>query len=162
MDKKGKTGEIPEAFRSSIDNLTKSYFDMQRGLSGDNLEQAMKAAKEFKLKLDKVDMKLLTGSAHMDWMKQYKKLDVNLKIILEAGDIEAARAPFSPFSDAIIEAAKSFGTPKSNITLFHCPMALDNIGAYWLQNNTDTKNPYFGASMLICKDLMEPLFKNSK
>ncbi len=47
---------------------------------------------------------------------------------------------------------------ETSIYRFHCPMAFNNKGAYWLQDNEDTKNPYFGSSMLICKDEVILLF----
>jgi Cu(I)/Ag(I) efflux system membrane fusion protein len=32
----------------------------------------------------------------------------------------------------------------------HCPMALDNQGADWLQKDPELRNPYFGSMMLRC------------
>ena len=36
-------------------------------------------------------------------------------------------------------------------------MAYEDRGADWLQNNTDLKNPYFGAMMLHCGELKETM-----
>ena len=32
----------------------------------------------------------------------------------------------------------------------YCPMADDNKGAYWLSNDKNVLNPYFGSAMLAC------------
>ncbi|MCK4889637.1 MAG: DUF3347 domain-containing protein, partial [Candidatus Aminicenantes bacterium] len=37
------------------------------------------------------------------------------------------------------------------------PMAFDNKGAFWLQKGQDVRNPYFGESMLTCKDSIEKI-----
>jgi Cu(I)/Ag(I) efflux system membrane fusion protein len=34
-------------------------------------------------------------------------------------------------------------------------MARDGEGAYWLQDNDDLLNPYFGSSMLYCGSVRE-------
>jgi len=38
-----------------------------------------------------------------------------------------------------------------------CPMAIDNKGAYWLSEESDIKNPYFGDAMLTCGETKETL-----
>ena len=37
----------------------------------------------------------------------------------------------------------------------HCPMAFGNKGAIWLQKDDQTRNPYFGSTMLKCADRVE-------
>jgi len=37
----------------------------------------------------------------------------------------------------------------------HCPMAFGGRGALWLQDNDQTRNPYYGATMLKCADRVE-------
>jgi Cu(I)/Ag(I) efflux system membrane fusion protein len=39
----------------------------------------------------------------------------------------------------------------------HCPMAFDNRGAIWFQNNAKALNPYFGSTMLRCADRVEQI-----
>ena len=98
-------------------------------------------------------MSLLTGKAHMDWMKIAQEMKSLTREMLTAKHIEAVRNLFSPLSNQMIAVAELFFKDKK-ITLFriHCPMALNNKGAYWIQDNAQTRNPYFGKSMLICQD----------
>jgi len=113
-------------------------------------------------KLETVNMNLLTGKAHMDWMKQEKKIKKVSEKLLQTSDIEATRVQLEALTEPVTAVIKTFGSRKTNVYRFHCPMAFDSKGAYWLQNNKETRNPYFGASMLLCKDSIEPLIQEKK
>ncbi|MCK5057414.1 MAG: efflux RND transporter periplasmic adaptor subunit [Candidatus Aminicenantes bacterium] len=154
--------KIPSAFKTSIDVLASAYFDIQQALSSDSLAEAKQGADKLLKALKDVDMKLLTGSAHMDWMKRQKILTGGSRKLVQAGDIEAARVQFEVLTEPLTQVIKTFGSGKTAIYRFHCPMAFDKKGAYWLQKNEETRNPYFGASMLLCKDSVEPLIKEKK
>jgi hypothetical protein len=41
--------------------------------------------------------------------------------------------------------------------LEYCPMANGNEGAYWLSNEKQIKNPYFGDKMLKCGSVKETI-----
>jgi Cu(I)/Ag(I) efflux system membrane fusion protein len=157
---RGGTSLIPEDFKTSIDAAAGAYFDIQHALSSDSLEDAQKGGDLLLKKLAAVDMKLLTGKAHMEWMKQEKKLKEASRKLLKTTDIEAARVQFELLTEPMGMVIKTFGSKKAAVYRFHCPMAFNDKGAYWLQNHKDTRNPYFGASMLLCKDSVEPLFQD--
>lgn len=153
---------IPSAFKTSIDEVAAAYFEIQHALSSDSLEETKKGTEKLLNALKKVDMKRLTGSAHMDWMKREKILKEAGEKLAQVGDIEAARVQLEVLTEPMTHVIKTFGSGKTAVYRFHCPMAFDNKGAYWLQNNEDTRNPYFGSSMLLCKDSVEPLVKEKK
>jgi len=153
---------IPIVFKTSIDEAAGAYFDIQHALSSDNLEAAKKGGEKLLKTLEAVDMKLLSGSTHMEWMKREKVLKEAGEKLVRAGDIEAARVQLEVLTGAVTPVIKTFGSGKTAVYRFHCPMAFDNKGAYWLQDNRDTRNPYFGSSMLLCKDSVEPLVKEKK
>jgi Cu(I)/Ag(I) efflux system membrane fusion protein len=160
--KKHEANDVPSAFKTSIDAVADGYFKIQHGLSSDSLEDAKKGGSILLEKLAVVDMSLLKGKTHMEWMKQEKKIKEAARKLLQAGDIEAARVQLEVLTEAVTMVIKNFGTAKETVYRFHCPMAFDNKGAYWLQNHKDTRNPYFGASMLLCKDSVGPLFPEKK
>jgi Cu(I)/Ag(I) efflux system membrane fusion protein len=150
---------VPGVFRKSFDSVADAYFNIQYALSSDDLEGSKKAAKGFLEKLAVIDMKQLKGDAHMKWMDMEKTLKSAASTLSGAGDIEAARVQLEVLTGPITMGAQYFGSGDRGIYRFHCPMAFDNKGAYWLQNNDDTRNPYFGESMLKCIDSVEPLEK---
>jgi Cu(I)/Ag(I) efflux system membrane fusion protein len=155
--KQPEMSKISTAFQESIDAVADAYFTIQYDLSSDSLEEAKKSSEKLLEKLAAVDMNLLTGNAHMEWMKQEKILKEASQKLAKANDIEAARVQLEILTGPMTVVIKTFSSMKTPVYRFHCPMAFDNKGAYWLQNNKETRNPYFGASMLLCKDSVEPL-----
>ena len=136
------------AFNNAAANLTKSL---------PNLDEASKqAATSLKTlarvgakagKLEKVVEKLDTSKEN----ESTEKLSTIISAITGAKKIAAARDKFIHLSMLVIsllEHNKYEGEQKAFV--FHCPMAADGKGANWLQNTKDTKNPYYGKSMLAC------------
>lgn len=67
-----------------------------------------------------------------------------------------ARVAFADASQALIAYLGSAKNPlTSALTVAHCPMALDNKGAKWLQVGEKIDNPYFGQEMLRCGTVEE-------
>ena len=56
---------------------------------------------------------------------------------------------FKELSKALTSAVQMYGIGQSVYNQF-CPMANDNQGAYWLSNDKNVLNPYFGSAMLAC------------
>ena len=44
----------------------------------------------------------------------------------------------------------------------YCPMAFNNKGAYWMSQDREIKNPYFGDKMLECGSLEDSLDYSKK
>jgi Cu(I)/Ag(I) efflux system membrane fusion protein len=86
-----------------------------------------------------------------------------LGAITEAVQIEAARQAFEQLSNELIAVVRQFGVAENRVLYrLHCPMAFDNKGADWLQIDKDTRNPYFGASMLKCGEVAEVIDGKTK
>jgi Cu(I)/Ag(I) efflux system membrane fusion protein len=153
---------IPKVFQESINQTAGTYFAVHQALSSDNLSGAQKSAGDLQIKLALVDMNLLKGNAHMVWMNLEKTIKESSQKLARAKDIEAARVQLQVLTEPVATAIKLFGSRKTTVYRFHCPMAFDNKGAYWLQNSSETRNPYFGAAMLTCKDSVETLFLTEK
>lgn len=160
--KKLEMSKISNTFQESIDAVAGAYFTIQHALSSDSLEDGKKGSEKLLEKLAAVDMKLLSGQTHMEWMKQEKILKEAGQKLTKTNDIEAARVQLEILTEPMTAVIKTFGSKKTPVYRFHCPMAFDNKGAYWLQNNKETRNPYFGASMLLCKDSVEQLMQEKK
>ena len=152
--------DAPKEFKTQLDDVYQAYFHTQFALSHDNVTEAKKGAEHLQHTLSGVDMKLLTGDAHMAWMKELDVIKTNGALIVGAGDITAARKAFKHVSHSLINVTKMFGASgKSSVYRFNCPM-VENTGADWLQNKKDLENPYFGSSMFKCGGLVET-FENT-
>ena len=70
-------------------------------------------------------------------------------------DLDAARLQYEAWSQAVIEVETRYGNPTDRtLYLMHCPMAFNNTGGDWFQAEKDLLNPYFGASMLRCGEVV--------
>jgi Cu(I)/Ag(I) efflux system membrane fusion protein len=107
--------------------------------------------------LAKVDMMLLTGAAHNDWMNYLTPLQTSLKEMQASTDIEAQRKAFSNLSDNLYKSIKAFGLGGQYAFYDYCPMAFNNEGAHWISDQNEIKNPYFGDKMLNCGYVKEKL-----
>lgn len=74
-----------------------------------------------------------------------------------ATDIDAQRTLLSDLSNDFILRVKQSGLNSGEIYLEYCPMALNDTGAFWLSNQKDIKNPYFGDAMLTCGEVKETI-----
>jgi membrane fusion protein, copper/silver efflux system len=145
------TYDAPETFLTQLNGVFQGYFAIQKGLSHDSLEDAVAGASRLRLALLDVDMALLEHEPHMAWMKQLAVLNSQSAAISGTSDIKEARTAFRPLSTTAIAVARMFGhRMEQPVTLFHCPMAFNNDGAYWLQNIGSLENPFFGSTMFKC------------
>jgi Cu(I)/Ag(I) efflux system membrane fusion protein len=149
----GAAGKI-EADAAAVKALAPvytAYFEVWAALTADDLSGAGKAGAALSAAVGKVDMSIFTGQAHVRWMELSKRLAGSSDGIAKAQDLDTARDDFFHLSEATIELHGDFGhAGDRNFYLSHCPMARDGDGAYWLQENDELRNPYYGASMLTC------------
>ena len=142
----------PPEFRQQLSQATKAYVAIKNRLSGDQLPAPEQIA-ALREAFGAVNMDLLDGDSHQAWMVNLKEINRGLTN-MDSKDIETARAAFKTLSDGLIDSYNRFGRPKdSPLYLYHCPMAFEDTGASWLQDEEGLLNPYFGARMLRCGKL---------
>lgn len=122
--------------------LLPAYLAMQSSLAADDLAAAQAQAKA---------MMAITGHAGA--------LPELIHTMLDAESLDALRKPhFETLSNALIAAVQE--TPdafENDLFIMHCPMVYGDRGADWLQSNDQLQNPYFGAMMLKCGDVVETI-----
>ena len=147
--------DVPREFTAQLKPLFDTYFHVQASLSLDAKEDAKGAAKDFLKALKTVDMSLLQGAAHQAWMKELEDIANIARRLVTAVDIQEARSSFALLSESMIGVAKRFGAGSGDVYRFHCPIAFNDRGADWLQDDQKTANPYFGSVMFRCGVLKE-------
>ncbi|RDV16165.1 efflux RND transporter periplasmic adaptor subunit [Pontibacter diazotrophicus] len=145
-----KTMEVPEAFQNQLTATVDNYYTLKNALVASDVPAARRAAGNFLQALNQVDMSLLDGSTHAKWMQLLPALKSSAEAIQKSTAIEKQRTAFSPLSDHLIDAVETFGTNKEVIYKQKCPMALEDQGAFWLSEQKEIRNPYFGEAMLTC------------
>jgi len=143
-------------FLAQLEGVYSAYLALQKALASDRADEAVQAGKAMLAALEKVDMKLVAGDDHAAWMRFVGEARTTLKQIAEAEEITEVRSGFALLSEEVLALAKRFGPP-AGTTFFDmkCPMAFDNRGARWLQSDSPVRNPYFGAAMLQCGEVVE-------
>jgi len=91
-------------------------------------------------------------------MSALKGLEDGLREMADSQELEEARKGFSVASEAVLLAIKRFGVAPGQILYeYKCPMAFGGRGARWVEATNDPTNPYFGAAMPKCAELLETL-----
>lgn len=131
-------------FDAGMIPILKQYMKVQTVLASDANTGVQAAAKSIAAHAGKLDATTVTG----EHAEHYKKLPMKIKAaalaMSKATSIETARNAFRELSKPMA----MWGTmskPKGVDVLF-CSMAK----ASWLQKTGAVKNPYYGASMLAC------------
>lgn len=140
----------PSTFKKQLNALANEYLNLKDALVLTDNKAAAKAIPSFLKEVEKVDMALVEGDAHIYWMKQLKVFKAHGNKIGRLDDVEAQRKQFQFVSDALINSIQAFGTEGKALYKQHCPMAFDYKGADWISDEKGIRNPYFGDKMMKC------------
>ena len=150
-------GEMPEMKTPSkptipipaevVPALLNAYQSIYEALVQDNLDNAKSSSQEW------------VSTAKQNDLQEVELLGHE---VMHAGDLSEARTAFQKISDLLIQIMDQNGTPEKTMHVIHCPMAFDNQGANWLQWEQETRNPYFGESMLKCGELKRSINPREK
>jgi len=147
---------VPPEFQAELAAVWQRYLAIQKELSADKFSDTRNLLAGLETAVATVDDSMLTGRAKQVWQREMANLSKLIDALNKAQDIKAMRAQFKPLSEEIGVLAKSFGFGVAGpIYELHCPMAFENQGAVWYQDNDQVRNPYYGASMLKCADRVE-------
>ncbi len=146
--------DVSETFKRQLGELVNDYLKMKDAFVASDEKQVEAETKTVLSSLNKIDMTLLKGNAHVEWMNLLKSIKENLNSIITMKGVEMKRSHFSIVSNKLIEAIDMFGIAIDQpVYLEFCPMAFDNKGAFWISAHKEIRNPYFGDKMLTCGEV---------
>ncbi|MCF6364826.1 MAG: efflux RND transporter periplasmic adaptor subunit [Bacteroidales bacterium] len=149
--------DTPKEFVSQLNTLLNSYLKMKDGFFNAKKEETQKQANEILKNIEKVNMELVKGDAHMFWMKKAKIIKNKARVIAEAENIDTQRRAFKPLSETMIDVYKSFGLENETVYVQFCPMFDENKGASWLSAQKQIQNPYYGDLMPTCGEIKDSI-----
>lgn len=149
--------QVDATFTKQLEGVFINYVQLKDALVSSDAKKAQEKAVETNQALADVDMTLLSGAAHNDWMTYSNAMAQSLNAIKSESDIEAQRKHFSTLSGSLYKSIKAFGLAGSMAYYEYCPMAFNDEGAYWLSDAAQIRNPYFGDKMLTCGEVKEKL-----
>jgi membrane fusion protein, copper/silver efflux system len=148
--------ESPKAFQQQLKQVYDNYINLKDALVEDNSEKATSDAKKLISSFRKINMELLTGEAHKQWMTLEDYILSSANSISKSSEIKTQRDHFKQLSVHLIKAVQLFGVNEKVYVEF-CPMADNNNGAYWLSKEEQILNPYFGDAMLKCGEVKQTI-----
>ena len=156
--------DVPVEFQTQLHGVWQAYLEIGDALAADSFDRANQAVSRMELVTSSIDMKLLADSrSHNAWMKELPNLQKIIADMQATSDLTAMRGHFESLSGETQVLARTFGFGRqSAVYQLHCPMAFGNKGAIWLQDNDQTKNPYFGTTMPRCADRVELIAGESR
>lgn len=149
--------DVNPTFTQQLAALREPYLALKNALVASDAKAAATAAAQTQQILANVDMALVTGEAHQQWMEYLNVMQENLSAIAGEAGLETQRAAFAPLSQALYQSLRQFDVTGPDVYYQYCPMANDNQGAYWLSSSKEIRNPYFGDKMLTCGSVKETL-----
>jgi len=155
--KMGAAFEVNDQFKKQLGALLNPYLKLKDAFVKTNASEAATAAGNLKTALTKVDMKLVKGDAHLAWMKLLEVLNSTTSSISTSKDIEEQRKLFSDLTNNYYAAIQQFDVTGLNAYYQFCPMAMNNKGAFWINDVKEIQNPYFGSKMMRCGEIRAEL-----
>jgi Cu(I)/Ag(I) efflux system membrane fusion protein len=149
--------EVSQEFQTQLGDVFTNYNALKDAFIASDPDKVKEETSSTSQAVARVDMKLLEGQAHSEWMTYLASMDNALKQIEKSADIEEQREAFSTLSDNLYKSVKAFGLGGKEAFYDFCPMAFNNEGAYWLSDSETIRNPYFGDKMLSCGMVKEKL-----
>ena len=150
---------ITPLFKKELAQLYISYFAIQQALAKDDFADARVNAEKLTGLLESIHNHDMSPDALKQWRRLKQLIATAAVGIHETKDVTVGREQFEILSKSVYNLIQHFGTAGKTIFRFHCPMAFNNKGAYWLQDNPDILNSYFGDVMLKCGEQVEEISK---
>lgn len=145
--------DIDPEFQKQLTDFYKDYLKMKDAFVESDAEKVAQHAGQLQKSLDQIEMGLLKGEAHMQWMDYLKVMEKQLGIISGNTDMEKQRQAFVKFNPAFFKAVDTYGLSDVKAYYQFCPMANDDQGAYWISSEKQIRNPYYGDQMLTCGEV---------
>ncbi|RYD55185.1 MAG: DUF3347 domain-containing protein [Sphingobacteriales bacterium] len=153
--------KLDEANTQRLMNVVTRYYELKDALVATSPVRAnsganglLKSATDFKqyLTIDSINGKMLLP--YVDTV-----IDGSKAILADVKDstTEKKRVIFESISNSMFALLKAAELKNTKIYRQYCPMAFNDKGAYWLANETEIRNPYFGKKMLECGEVTDTL-----
>jgi membrane fusion protein, copper/silver efflux system len=150
--------EIPEEFGRQIGEVAQRYIAIAEALANDEVHPAHQAAAEMLRQIQDVDTSGLPENQQNNWQALDGEMRAALGAMLLAGDIGGIRDALQPLTVAVENAVATFHANQvEGLHRAYCPMAFGHDGGTWLQAHQEIRNPYHGASMLRCGEIVGAL-----
>ncbi|GAB2841294.1 DUF3347 domain-containing protein [Ferruginibacter profundus] len=123
-----------------------AYYDVKNALVNTDAAKAALVASQFVKVINGIDTKTLPAAELKSFIAVQNKLQQAAANIAATKDINKQRDLFAGFSIDMYALAKDVKLSDQPVYQDYCPMKK----MYWLSNEKNIKNPYYGNAMLTC------------
>jgi len=157
---KAPESSLGAAGTGKLMSVVNDYYALKDALVATSAAKADEAANRLTASVDTMIAYTKTDSANGRTLQPYlDTMAMSTKAVLAVKDetCEQKRVPFEKVSDAMFGLLKAANLRNAGVYRQYCPMAFNEKGAYWLSNETEIKNPYYGKKMLECGEVTDSL-----
>jgi membrane fusion protein, copper/silver efflux system len=148
--------KAPQEFLNELTPVVEAYLKLKDALVEERQQEAAQWAGNLGVLVKQVNGYLLDAKGKETWKDLSGSMLNALKTIEQQQDVAAMRKAFDPLSESFAKAILSFRHVLDHpLFLYHCPMAFDSRGAYWIEPHKDATNPYFGRKPLQGQDMLK-------
>lgn len=134
-------------------SLLSSYYDIKNALAGSDATAAAAKSGDFLKVINGMDAKSFPGGEMAVFKGYQDRLTFDARHMSESKDVAHQREHFASFSANFAKLAKAVKLTDQTVYYDYCPMKK----TYWLSENKEIKNPYFGKQMLDCGKVVSTL-----
>ncbi|MEG3657706.1 efflux RND transporter periplasmic adaptor subunit [Arenibacter palladensis] len=142
---------LPQEFQVGFKAAMEHYINMKDAFVESNSEQVSAFAKSTSQKLKSITQ---DGLGKMEKAHLTKSIEM-LDAIGDNPDLENQRSHFVILNENFVPLAKNTEGLSEKLYIQKCPMADNNKGAFWLSNQKEIRNPYYGEQMMSCGSIID-------
>jgi hypothetical protein len=135
-----------------VNVLYKEYLMLKNALVENNKEASDQAVESMQSTLEDENFRNMEGEA----ASLVAQIEQGLNR-MEDASVEAKRNEFNNVSMSLFTLLKAADHGVSSAYLQHCSMAFNNQGAFWISDDKEIRNPYYGDKMLKCGAVKESI-----
>jgi hypothetical protein len=136
------------SFNETMNKITAEYLKIKDTLANDKTENVQDNAKSILELTKKLNTTNIIGEHKEHFEDLPSKISAAAKDLSKAKNIKSMRKAFNDLSKPMAMWATM--VKPSGINVAYCPMAPGS----WLQTGQEIRNPYYGASMLKCGEIV--------
>ncbi|MBS1591466.1 MAG: DUF3347 domain-containing protein [Bacteroidetes bacterium] len=147
------------AFNIAFDELMNNYYHLKDNFITESDTIINVYARKLIVNIDSLPLTTLKADTNVIATAKATAQSIlaELNGLLAEKNIEAKRKSFATLSEEMYDLIRTVQYDKATVYHAHCPMAFNGVGANWLSNSADIKNPYIPKQMLSCGEVTDSI-----
>ena len=149
--------KISSNISAQLNQLFSAYIVLKDRLVASDAKASNAEVRNLVKQLESINLSLLPEETQGYWSLKSTAIKNAAKVLTANSNIDESRKAFVIISENIIKIFKAYGIGKEKAFIQFCPMANQNLGAFWLSKEFSIKNPFYGEMMLNCGETRDSI-----